>query len=831
MADYRNVPFKFINFGLNLAQVPENLEEGQFTRMLNVRVTTEGVLEGRQGTFPWVVETYDYSSSTYPYPDLWDIGSCDFVRHIGPIRRSGAQIPGYISVHSAASATDQTFTVFINGVPVVNSDVQTCPEATVSTQFDGVVFTGRSVVRATAKSGIDVVVLDGRYYVMLKDVDLTGDMPTRSGYNIGSTTTTIPYVQAFRLGIVRPSTAPVITTTTSVGTAGFTEAYYRVTYQNEDTEFESPPSGISNAFSAAIVTSARPIVNYYHSPDPQVTKIRIWRALESVVGSEYREVTSVDNIACASSSSWQDNISVATARNGERLWLDADEPHTSNDGDGETVTGLKMPYCWGPFLGKYIFWVGDPHRRDRIYWNHQGGDEAYEAVWGQIALVGGGEDERPDYNDVTDPGEVLVNGFIFGGNPFVFSRLNLYALDYGGPESQPEFVPRQIPLSKGLAAHWGYAVGPNAVFFVSRDGIYGTVCQGEEPASLTDTRIKPIFRGEDAGSLEAVDFSNEDAIRLNLVANDLHFHYQGDSGNTYHLVLDLTALRWVEWSPNLYHWAMGNEALDYKSAFLGRLTDQKIFQWDETFENSTESFSCQVRTASWDSGIPLTHKQFGVFMLDYQPDKSNAEVRVFFDSETATDASIGTLNTNSWNQTNRQVDSWDLQSHFAKSVSFDIQWDETPEKHMRFYQANLLFRSDQEQITHWSSDREVLDQAGWSHIKDSYWTMRSNGTVRLRVTGEGPGGQTVVFIKDLPGTNMEKKRFYVEHPAQLAKLWKVELDGIADTPGGLFPAEFRLYGDECMLFIKPWKVGAGYQPLMPFGNPGYAPYLRSEGGT
>ena len=48
--DYRNLPFKFSFGGLDIVSAPENVPEGKFTRLLNVRYRREGTLEGRPGT-------------------------------------------------------------------------------------------------------------------------------------------------------------------------------------------------------------------------------------------------------------------------------------------------------------------------------------------------------------------------------------------------------------------------------------------------------------------------------------------------------------------------------------------------------------------------------------------------------------------------------------------------------------------------------------------------------------------------------------------------------------------------------------------------------------
>lgn len=44
-------------------------------------------------------------------------------------------------------------------------------------------------------------------------------------------------------------------------------------------------------------------------------------------------------------------------------------------------------------------------------------------------------------------------------------------------------------------------------------------------------------------------------------------------------------------------------------------------------------------------------------------------------------------------------------------------------------------------------------------------------------------------------------------------------------------SEFRLYGEDSFLNIKPWNTAVGYKPISPFTAAGYAEFLRKEGGT
>jgi hypothetical protein len=459
------------------------------------------------------------------------------------------------------------------------------------------------------------------------------------------------------------------------------------------------------------------------------------------------------------------------------------------------------PIAFGPFQGQYVFWLGDPVKKGAFYWNNAN----------RIDLC------SPDlnYNLINDPGEELVNGFIFGGNPYVFSKRKLYALDFGGPTATPAFVPREVPLGVGLAGKWAFASSKLGVIFLSWDGIYVTDCGGGPPTKLSEN-LNPIFRGIGVADVPAVDWTYVNDFRICLTSRDAYFYYRSTGGAWNSLVCDLTELRWNRWLPGReFRMAYELENASQYRVVFGSDTAAAYYSDDVNVNSTEETLPCTVRTASWDSGIPLTNKEFGVLLLDFDPDGAEITITPRYNSDTETGIQFTTGTAG--DTAGRRTTSFSLGDIFRRSLSLEFSWTDTGTAHPEFFQGTILFREDEEAIVHWALPPTALGQGGWFHIKDSYWTLKSTAAVTLTVNVDG-----VEDTYTIPSTAGLRLKQYVEFTPRRGKLFAFKLESTA---------AFYFYGEESSLNGKPWKTATGYQPLNPFGAAGYAQYLRNEGGT
>lgn len=811
--DYRNIPFKFGYGGLNIVASPENLAEGQYSYFQNVRYKRMGTLEARPGTEDFV----DYFNQptigavTTPYPQLWNIGRLTKIHYIGKVFHTPNVVPeeidGWLTIHAdgAQSGNDTEYRTFINGVPVVKME-------TGCTVFPPLKPVGFSVVRATAKSGIPITIIDGTHFIINKEANHDSPNATIANYVYGVYAGNVPAFYAYRVGITPPTTAPTVTKTANATglTGDYTFAY---SYYSSVTGFESaqsPATATVTGFDADL--AAFTAVNM--STDPQVDTIRFWRK-GGTLSLSWRLVGTASNNACSGgTTTFNDSSTDQTIAVAEAFNTDLVAPFSSITNDGQATLQQQFNYCWGPFQGKYNFWVGDPIKKGYIYWNFAGDLSRYDPLTSVTA--------------VTDPGEELQNGFLFSSVPFVFSKLNLYGLDFGGPDALPEFSPRLIPIGMGLAGKWAFAVGPNTVYFLARDGIYATDCQPGKPISLTEDRIKPIFQGQTINGIPPIDWSQADSFRMAVTPKELHFFYLSSTPEEVHLVFDLERNAWIQWTSNKYASAYHDEGAASNRVLFGTsdidMIDRTIFFMDDARPTSgTETFDVHVRTGAVDSGIPLTFKEYGALQIDANYNSSIVLITPYYNSE----VNAGTLfyAEPDLGDTRRDYP-YTLADYYARSISLDIVWTESPGVHPVLYQGNILFREDEERLIHWEQPASALGNGGWFHLKDGYVCLRSDSEVTLTVVIDGITTDTY----PITSTAGERLKRYIEFKPRRGKVYQFKLDSVVQ-PLGTLKKPFRFYGEESLINGKPWITGTTYAPITPFGNVGYAQYRRTEGGT
>lgn len=877
MADYRNQAIKFFNAGLDLNLPPEGLHEIKWRKLDNIRVLTESVMEARPHTDDFFSSshfnrkqwTYTVGASTLyaAYPFSFSPGPLVYMAYVGPLK-SGE--PGFLTIHEfngegAWPEEDPSYTTgfnymcFLNGMPILETAFRKdslsgtiAPHPLLLTSAEP-----PSVVRILSPTGPMVVVIDGRWKIIPAFVSLSdgsgtvqyntalklaaaADLPVPSSSSLTNYFGLINYVPAYRVGVRKepyvtgfggPTAAAGTTTTTGTGGPPSGSYRYRTTYKSKKTGARSPASDASTTVSTTATNGAL-TVTVYNAVDPQADQIELWREGGNLAGT-WRLVTTLTDAGsgkygsyttywtnyAGSTQSVLDTNSDALIALNEALDISLVHPFPATDSSGASVnlldvqqsgtpvyTGTIPLTCFGPFLGQYVFWIGDPVKRSAFYWNVQGKLDLSTADL--------------SYNVVSDPGEELMNGFVFSGGAFIFSKRKLYVLDYSAG-GNPTFTPREIPIGLGLAARNGLAVTRNAVYFVNNSGVYGTDCSGGEAALLSGD-LAPLFRGETVDDYLPVDWTRAQSLRLCATSRELHLFYEAaltDGGSIWqHLVYDFAQQRWSRWAGNTpfrYAYELENFG-EYRTVFSPDGSYNALYSDDSNKENGAGlPGRSTARTGSWDAGIPLSDKEFGVLMLDYDPDGAEITItpRYNSDLETGTPMSTGT----SGDFGGRRTSTFSLEDVFKRALSLEFSWDDTTSAHPKFYQANILFRADEEGIVHWSLPPTALGNQGWFHLKDAYVTLRSRADVTLTIGVDG-----VETSYTIPNTVGERVKSYVEFRPLRGKLFSIKMESTQP---------FWFYGEDSELNGKPWKTQTGYKPLNVFQAPGYAGYLRNEGGT
>ena len=546
---------------------------------------------------------------------------------------------------------------------------------------------------------------------------------------------------------------------------------WRYTYYSSATGAESNPSPEATGIAAV---NQKVTVSYTASADPQVDQIRIYRYGGSL--PDYHLVMTVVN---ATSSADDNNPDSLVAVNDVMKLTGQDVPFTSVDQNGNTLYGVALPYVWGPFLGKYVFASGDPNRTGYLYWcNGQDPDGA----------------DSTNNVEVTSPSEPLLGGFIFGSIPYVWSRDNLYRIDFG-KASIVTFIGNLTPCGRGLSAPYAFCVS-EGIYFLSKDGIY--VTDGQSPAQPISEEIRPIFQGVAVSNFQPVDWTQTNSLRMEYTFRQVHFFYKDTDGGQNHLVYDTVYTRWRSMASAVTDEVIcyGDENSVRNTVYFGGSNGNTYVEDSASdADQGPTSIAVNVRTGSLDMDLPGTYKEYGNLILDADPAGGTITVTPYVNAE-ATALAPFTVTGNG-----RQKFPLSLADTYAYSIAFDLAWSDGAV----IYQMELLWRADEEVVTHWEFPDTAHGGSGWQHVRDAYIALRSTAEVTLTVDVDG-----TAHSYSVPSTGGARRKVWVPLDADKGKMFHYRLDATDGVTG------FRVYGEDCEVRVKMWNTALGYQLLSPF---------------
>lgn len=546
---------------------------------------------------------------------------------------------------------------------------------------------------------------------------------------------------------------------------------WRYTYFSSTTGAESNPSPTVNGIA---VVNQMAQVTVTASADPQVDTIRIYRRGGTNTTGNWRLDFTVSNV---SGNYLTNNADSAIALN-TILSLSNYVPFTSVDNSGATLFEVPLPYVWGPFIGKYLFAAGDPNRPGYLYWTNP---------------------EQPDSADVSNniqvsaPNKGIINGFIYSSNCFVWTREDLFAIDFGGPLSVPKFAPRKTPCGRGLSAPYAFAVGPTVVF-LSRDGIYETDTQSEA-RTLTEPSLRPIFQGVTAGGINPIDFNFPNAIRMFYTDLEYHLLYQDTLGGRIHLVYNTVYKRWRQEITQGFTETVVqlDKTAATQSIYVGSGSG-KVYTEEGTTDDGID-IPWQARTGSEDIERSQTFKEFGNAIFDVNGFGRPISITPYINAE---QTAIGTFTVST---TSRVKSPLSLLDTYAYSLAFDMQGVGPA----TLYTYDVLFRFEEEALQHWEFPETSHGFPGWQHVRDIYFGLRSSEDLIFTHTIDGIEHPYLV-----PSTSGQRRKVHIYCDPVRGKMFRYKLESLGD---------FRLYGEDCEVRVKPWNTDLGYQLISPFRPP------------
>lgn len=553
--------------------------------------------------------------------------------------------------------------------------------------------------------------------------------------------------------------------------AGAIPYEWRYTYHSSTTGAESNPSP-AMAFPLDVVNQLV-VLTAVSSTDPQVDEIRYWRRGGTLTAADYRLVGTSSNQVPVKLDDLADSAIVLA----EILSFDKWRPFQTTDLTGTQVQ-VNLPYI-ASFAGKYILGCGDPNRPGYLYWTNAG-DPDSASVSNNV--------------QITSQAEALSGVFVYDGQPFTWTRDNLYAVMFG--QDIVTFRGQVTACGRGCAAPWAFTADGPQIFFLSQDGIYST--DGQSPAiSLTEGTLRPIFNGLAVGEFTPVDYTQQDDLRMWYAGQKLHFVYRDTAGETQHLRWHSAYNRW-----DRAHYASGvggaptavyeDEGQNSSLVYLG-FSNGFLYLIDSTqISDGGITISSNIRTGSYDFGAPQALKEFGNLIIDADPAGGTITVTPYLNAEAT--ALTPLLCTG----TGRQKFTFKLDDVYAYTLALDYAWSSRG----TIYQAEVLHRQDEERIVHWEFPATTFGLSGWMQLRDGYIALLSDAVVNVTLEVDG----AVWGPYPIASTGGERLKRYFQTDAIKGKVVRISLDSTLP---------FQLYGEDCEFRLKPWNTNLGYALLNP----------------
>lgn len=295
--------------------------------------------------------------------------------------------------------------------------------------------------------------------------------------------------------------------------------------------------------------------------------------------------------------------------------IDNDQPVSSVDANGNAVTAQPLRALWGP-VAAMLIGCGDPYRPGAVYWSKPGMPDSWPSA---------------NWVEVTAPSEELMNGCVFGGQAFVFSRDRGYLLSTSLAGAATGFVATPTDCTPGLATYWGLCVGPDGIYYVAKDGLRAT--KGGESVIVSD-QIRPLFNGQARNGLNPIDFTAASSIRLTSFNNDIWFTYRDVVGATIVLVYSVIYRIWRQVSFATTPVSFYADPTQGDAGLLLLIgSSGTLFTHSGTTDNGTP-FSCQVRTGALDFGYTRGNTLFGDLIVDADMQGNTLSAQVLLNNET-----------------------------------------------------------------------------------------------------------------------------------------------------------------------------------------------------
>lgn len=339
--------------------------------------------------------------------------------------------------------------------------------------------------------------------------------------------------------------------------------------------------------------------------------------------------------------------------------VDHFQPVATVNAAGTTILAQPLPILFGPFDDGTVCGLGDPHQPGFLYASLPGEIDHWPSTGG-FAI------------EVCAPSEELMNGCLAGGQGFVLSRERGYTV-HTNLTGGAGIVATPSGCVPGLAARWGFCVGPGGVYYVARDGV--RVTNGGDSAILTEA-LRSLFENRTVRGVAPIDFSVPAAIRLSLYDTDLWFLFQDTTGTRQCYVFSLVYRYWrpyafahpiaVVYQDETQEGDLSAEGA-LKAIFGG--TAGTLYTYGGFTDDGTP-IPFAVRTGAWSWGRPREEKLLGDLVLEADLQGLTLTMQTFLNTEAV--ANLAQTVTGGAGRTRFIFDPFGTTPQHARNVSIDL---------------------------------------------------------------------------------------------------------------------------------------------------------------
>ncbi len=392
-----------------------------------------------------------------------------------------------------------------------------------------------------------------------------------------------------------------------------------------------------------------------------------------------------------------DTLTTAAVLVTDVIPVDHFQPVATTDSAGATVLAQPLPVLFGPFDDGTVCGLGDPYRPGHLY-----------------ACLPGEIDHWPSTGayavEVCSPAEELMNGCVVGGAGFVLSRERGYTV-HTNLAGGAGIVVTPTSCLPGLAARWGFCVGPGGIFYVARDDI--RVTSGGDSVVLSDA-LWPLFHGQGVNGYAPINFGVPAAIRLAVHDMDLYFTYKDTNGDLQCLIFSLVFRYWRAYSwahpVNLFYSDETQGEAQYAQGALQLLmgcANGTAYTYGGYTDDGTP-ISWSVRTGAWNWNQPREEKLLGDLIVEGDFNGTQLSAQVYLNLETVTNTAQTVTSLAGYKR--YTFDPFGIQPQHARSVSINLSGTAPAANAIKILWAGIAYATQPEITMNRATTWEPLNE-------------------------------------------------------------------------------------------------------------------------